>query len=141
MSDPETWVRKLTLRRGRRSRAEWIVDGLQGFLLKVDISEIVVHEADEPSAVVGLLEAELLTGEHGRILDLLFVPAGAAAVGLPAQFGTTSILRARQACELSQNLFAPLSFALTVRAQSGASRYFQYIRLLVLDTGTPNPMN
>jgi hypothetical protein len=46
------------------------VDGLQGPLLEVDIAEIIVHEADEPNAVVDFPDAEFLTGEHGRDIDL-----------------------------------------------------------------------
>ena len=38
-------------------RAEWVVEGLQGLLLEVEISEIVVHEADEPNAVIDLFPA------------------------------------------------------------------------------------
>ena len=43
-------------------RAEWVVEGLQGLLLQVEVSEIVMHEADEPNAVVDFLDAELLAG-------------------------------------------------------------------------------
>ena len=39
--------------------------GLQGFLLEIDETEIVVHEADDPNAVVDLLDAEPLPSEHG----------------------------------------------------------------------------
>ena len=46
-------------------RAEWVVEGLQGLLLQVEVSEIVMHEADEPNAVVDFLDAELLAGQHG----------------------------------------------------------------------------
>ena len=44
---------------------ERVVERLQGPLLELDIAEIVIHEADEPNAVVNLLDAEPLTGEHG----------------------------------------------------------------------------
>ena len=33
--------------------------------LIVEVSQIVVHEADEPDAVVGLLDADILDGEDG----------------------------------------------------------------------------
>jgi len=52
---------------------------LQGSLLQVDVSEIIVHEGDEPNAVVDLLDAEGLAGEDGREVDLLAVPEGPAA--------------------------------------------------------------
>jgi hypothetical protein len=42
-----------------------VVEGLQGFLLQVEVSQIIVHEADEPNAVVDFHDAEFLTGEHG----------------------------------------------------------------------------
>jgi hypothetical protein len=45
--------------------------GLQGFLLQVEVSGIILHEAGEPNAVVGFLDAGLLTGQHGRVLILL----------------------------------------------------------------------
>jgi hypothetical protein len=36
--------------------------GLQGFLLQVDIAEIVVHEGDEPNAVIDFFDSEALAG-------------------------------------------------------------------------------
>jgi hypothetical protein len=38
---------------------------LQGFLFEIDEAGIVVREADDANAVVNLLDAEALTGEHG----------------------------------------------------------------------------
>jgi hypothetical protein len=38
---------------------------LQGLLLQVDIAKIIVHEGDEPNAVVDLFDAEGLAGEDG----------------------------------------------------------------------------
>jgi hypothetical protein len=52
---------------------------LQGLLLQVEVTEIVVHEACEPNALVDLLDAELLTGEDGRDVDLLAMQAEASA--------------------------------------------------------------
>jgi hypothetical protein len=46
-------------------RSERVVEGLQGFLLQVEVAEIIVHEAGEPNAFVDLLDSEPLTGEHG----------------------------------------------------------------------------
>ena len=44
-------------------RAERVVEGLQGFLLQVEVSEIVLHEGDESNTVVDLLDADGLAGE------------------------------------------------------------------------------
>jgi hypothetical protein len=38
---------------------------LQSFLLQIDIGEIVIHKADEPDAVVDLLDADGLAGQAG----------------------------------------------------------------------------
>jgi hypothetical protein len=64
---------------GDRLWAEGIVEGLQGFLLQVEIAKIVVHEADEPNAVIDLLDAEPLTGQDGREVDLLAMQAKPSA--------------------------------------------------------------
>ena len=45
---------------GDNPRAERIVEGLQGLLLQVDIAQIIIHEADEPNALVDLLDAKRL---------------------------------------------------------------------------------
>ena len=54
---------------------------MKGFLFEIDEAEIVVHEADDPNAVVDLLDAEALTGEHGSDVDALAMHADAAAGG------------------------------------------------------------
>ena len=54
---------------------------MQGFLFEIDEAEIVVHEADDPNTVVDLLDAEALTGEHGRDIEALAMHADAAAGG------------------------------------------------------------
>jgi hypothetical protein len=77
------------------SRAERIADGLQGSLLQTDIIEIVVHEADEPNAVVGFLDAGFLTGEHGRDMDLFSLHADAAAGDDPRSWQGTRARIAR----------------------------------------------
>jgi hypothetical protein len=45
------------------------VEGLQGFLLQVEVSEIMMHEADEPNAIVDFLVSEPLAGQHGGDVD------------------------------------------------------------------------
>jgi hypothetical protein len=52
-------------RTGDGLRAEWVIEGLQGLLLQVEVSQIVVHEAGEPNALVDFLDAELLTSYAG----------------------------------------------------------------------------
>ena len=42
---------------------------MQGFLLQVEVAEIVLHEADDPYTLVDLLDADALTG--GFKLDQL----------------------------------------------------------------------
>ena len=54
---------------------------MQGFLLQIDEAEIVAHEADDPNAVVDLLDAEALAGKDGRDVDPLAMHADAAAGG------------------------------------------------------------
>ena len=48
-----------------------------GLLLQIEIFQIVVHEADEPNAVVEFLDAELLAGQHDGNVDSLAVQAEA----------------------------------------------------------------
>ncbi|WP_170991637.1 MULTISPECIES: hypothetical protein [Bradyrhizobium] len=47
---------------------------MQGFLLQVEVSKIIVHEACEPNAVIDFLAAEL-AGQHGGDVDPLAVQA------------------------------------------------------------------
>ncbi len=56
---------------GDKPRAERVVEWLQGFLLQVKVSQIIVHEAGEPNAVVDLLDAEFLAGRDGGDVDAL----------------------------------------------------------------------
>ena len=55
--------------------------GAAKFSLQIDIAKIVVHEADEPDAVVDFLDSEALAREHGRDIDFLAVQADAATGG------------------------------------------------------------
>ena len=45
-------------------RAERVIERLQRSLLQVDIAEIIIHEGDEPNAVVNFLDAERLTRKN-----------------------------------------------------------------------------
>jgi hypothetical protein len=42
-----------------------VIEGLQGPLLQIDVAEIIIHETNEPNAIVDLLDAERLTFERG----------------------------------------------------------------------------
>ena len=42
---------------------EGIVMGLQSFLLQIDIAEVVIHEADEPDAIVDFLDTDSLASQ------------------------------------------------------------------------------
>jgi C4-dicarboxylate-specific signal transduction histidine kinase len=42
-----------------------ILGNLELLSARLGAGDIVMHEADDPNAVVGLLDAEALTGEHG----------------------------------------------------------------------------
>ena len=54
---------------GDKLGAERVVEGLQGFLLQIEVAEIIVHEADEPNALVDFLDAESLTCQDARDVD------------------------------------------------------------------------
>jgi hypothetical protein len=54
---------------------------LQGLLFQVDVSEIIVHEGDEPNTLVDLLDAELLASQDCGEIDLLGIHADAPAFG------------------------------------------------------------
>jgi hypothetical protein len=54
---------------------------LQGFLLQVEISQIIVHEADEPNAIIDFLDAEFLAGQNGGDIDPLAMQAESSASG------------------------------------------------------------
>ena len=54
---------------------------MQGFLLQVEVSEIIAHEADEPNAVIDFLDAEFLAGQHGGDVDPFAMRAKPAASG------------------------------------------------------------
>jgi hypothetical protein len=61
------------------NETERVVEGLQGLLLQIDIAEIVVHKADQPNAIVDLLDAKGLASEDNRDVDFLAVQAEASA--------------------------------------------------------------
>ena len=56
----------------RQPWAEGVVEGLQGFLFEIEVTEVAGHKIDEPNAVADFLDAEFLTGED---VDFLAVQA------------------------------------------------------------------
>jgi hypothetical protein len=68
-------------RKNSSLRPEGVCEQLQCFLLQIDIPEIVIHEAEEPDAVVDLLDADSLTDKCDADIDLLAVKPKPAAAG------------------------------------------------------------
>jgi hypothetical protein len=62
-------------------RPEGVFEGLQSPFFQIDISEIVIHEADEPDAVVDFLDADLLTSRTSAEIDLFAIQTEPATVG------------------------------------------------------------
>src|SRR5215475_4048608 len=54
---------------------EGVLQGLQSFLLQIDIAKIVIHKTDQPDAVVDFFDADSLSGEGNAEVDLLVVQA------------------------------------------------------------------
>jgi hypothetical protein len=54
MSSPDTQVTERTQDMGDNLVPNGLSKGLQGFLLQVELSGIVVHEARKPNAVIGI---------------------------------------------------------------------------------------
>ena len=54
---------------------------MQSLLLKIDVTEIIVHKADQPNTVVDLFDAHGLTGERGTEIYFLFENADPSAAG------------------------------------------------------------
>jgi len=54
---------------------------LQSLLLKIDVTEIIVHKADQPNTVVDFFDAYSLTCERSAEIYFLFENANPSAVG------------------------------------------------------------
>jgi hypothetical protein len=54
---------------------------LQGFLLQIDKTEVVAHEADDPNPFVNLFDSQTLAGGDGRHVDALAMHADSPAGG------------------------------------------------------------
>ena len=54
---------------------------MQSLFLQIDITEIIVHKANQPDTVVDLSDAHSLTCERGAEIDFLFENADSSAAG------------------------------------------------------------
>ena len=54
---------------------------MQSLLLKIDVTEIIVHKADQPDTLVDLFDAYSLTCERSAEIYFLFENADPSAVG------------------------------------------------------------
>jgi hypothetical protein len=54
---------------------------LQSFLLKIDVTEIVVHKRHQPDAIVDLLDSDSLTRQRSAEIDFLSENANSPAAG------------------------------------------------------------
>src|SRR5258706_10894574 len=87
------------LYRGHRYHfwSEGICKGFEPASLVVEVSEIIIHKADEPNPFVGLFDADGLAGEHLAEIDLLAIEAGASAGGDGGSSVMEGIFDVRQA--------------------------------------------
>jgi hypothetical protein len=60
--------------------SERVGDGLQPAAVEVDVSQVVVHEGDEPDAVVGFAQADFLACQDAGDGDIGLVEADLAGV-------------------------------------------------------------
>ncbi len=88
---------RLFRRDGLHFFSERVVDCLQGSLFEVNVSEVVVHEADKPDAVIDFGDADALACHDGGDVDLLSVNAEAAASGDQGVGVMEGIVQVRQA--------------------------------------------
>jgi hypothetical protein len=58
-----------------------VFDRFESTRLVVEIPQVVVHEADQPDVVSGLLHAHILAGQDLTEIDLVPLVADAAAAG------------------------------------------------------------
>jgi hypothetical protein len=82
---------------------------LQRSLLQVDVAEIIIHEADEPNAVVNFLDAERLTRKNRCDMIMMTRPSNGPRRKLGAHLlasmsckgGGLAGPRARVVCEIN----------------------------------------
>ena len=69
------------LRHSLHSWAKRVLQGLQSPLLKIDVTEIIIHKANQPNTVVDLFDAYRLTSQRSAEIYFLFENADPSAVG------------------------------------------------------------
>jgi hypothetical protein len=69
------------------------VEGLQSFFLRIDITQVIIHEADEPDAIVDFLDSHRLTSQASAEIDLLAIQTQAAAAGDDDSFVVERVVR------------------------------------------------
>jgi hypothetical protein len=60
---------------------EGVLQGLQSFLLQINIAKIVIHKTDQPDAIFNFLDTDSLAGKGYAQVDLLVVEAKTPATG------------------------------------------------------------
>jgi hypothetical protein len=65
------------LRHGSQFCSEWVVDRFQSAFCVIEVSQVIIHEADEPKPVFNLLDANSLARKDLPQVDLAGVEADA----------------------------------------------------------------
>jgi hypothetical protein len=81
LSVPETWVNRTFRRHRLHFWPEGVLQGLQGFLLQINIAKIVIHKTDQPDTIFDFLDTHGLTSEGYAEIDLLVIQAKASTAG------------------------------------------------------------
>ena len=102
-------------------------DWLQSTGLSIEVTEIVVHEADEPDAVVDLPNADLLPGKCGTKVDLASFVSDTATVGNQCRSVMKRIL------EMPQALVRPGGITVVFRRHLHVQRLVRSFPIVVLD--------
>ena len=80
-SIPDTWVTDYSEDIGNTFASERVFDGLEPARLVIEVTEIILHEADEPDLVGNLFDAHLLAGKRSAQVNLLPVVTDSAVLG------------------------------------------------------------
>jgi hypothetical protein len=78
-SIPDTWVTGYSEDIGNTFGPKRALKRFEPAGLVVEVSQVVVHEADGPDVVVGLVDSNLLAGEDRAEVDLALLVADATA--------------------------------------------------------------